>query len=359
MIEIIRMERRKPALYLLRNKIDNVTYNATKKESKAVIQMKKLNILIFAKLDRPQNGNLRDFILELKKHANVAIWRKDGEVYYILKTLKKRGFVPDFIFHYDFVYNSVYAPKIYGLGMAKIPKGVYYIDLQTQTDERRAFIHRNKINLIFGSSRDFFFRMFPEFKNKFRWLPFSNNPDIFKDWKLDKEIDFLLMGKVKAPKYLFRQKVLERMNGVRGFVYRQHPVEAGIRNININMKGVFLGEKYAKEINRSKMFFTCGTTFGYPVAKYFEVPACNTLLIAKGNRDLEDLGFVSGENFVECNENNFYDLAMYYLRNEGERKRIAQNGYNLVHSRHTNRVRAQEFVRTLSEDLKFLWNNCK
>jgi hypothetical protein len=37
-------------------------------------------------------------------------------------------------------------------------------------------------------------------------------------------------------------------------------------------EGLFVREKYAREINRSKNFFTCGGNAQYPVAKYFEVP---------------------------------------------------------------------------------------
>jgi len=66
--------------------------------------------------------------------------------------------------------------------------------------------------------------------------------------------------------------------------------------------------------------------------------------MAKGNKDLKELGFISGQNFVECTDDNFYDLAMYYLENDKERERIARNGYNLVHSRHTDRVRVKEFL---------------
>jgi len=62
--------------------------------------------------------------------------------------------------------------------------------------------------------------------------------------------------------------------------------------------------------------------------------------------------FVNRENFVECDDNNFYDLAMYYLKNEAERKRIARNGYNLIHSKHTDRVRVMEFLKMVESYLE-------
>jgi hypothetical protein len=309
--------------------------------------MERLKILVFAKLHQPRYKFLKDFILELKRYADVRIWSEDRqEADYVLRTLEESDFIPDFIFYYDFAYDYVLSPRIYGLNYIDIPKGVYYIDLQTQTEERKEFVYENKIDMVFSPTKDFFFRTLPELKSKFKWLPFSINPDIFKNWKLQKDIDFLLMGRLGHPRYSFRNKVLEKMGGMKGFVYHKPPYEQKDTD-----EEIFLGEEYAKEINRAKIFFTCGTTLNYPVAKYFEVPACNTLLIAKGNKDLRELGFINGETFIECNDENFCDLAMYYLSHVKERNRITRNGYNLVHSRHTNSVRAVEFINIIKSYL--------
>jgi len=303
--------------------------------------MRKLNILVFAKPNsRTFKYVLADFFKELTKQARVLVWDKDNwEMYYILKLMKNRNFKPDFILHYDFVYNYSFAPRIYGLSHTRVPKGVYYFDLQVQKDERIQFIEKNGIDLVFCTSRDLFLREYKGLQNKFRWLPFSIDPNIFKDWKLRKTIDFLLMGNMWKGWYPFRKKVLEVMRGKRGFVYHGHPWKS-----KTNKNGNYTGEDYAREINRAKIFFTCGTKYGYPVKKFFEVPACNTLLIAQGNKDLGGLGFIDGENYVRGTEGDFYDLAMYFLHNRKERERIALNGYNLVHSRHTNQVRVKEFL---------------
>lgn len=303
--------------------------------------MRKLNILVFAKPNsRTFKFVLADFFMELRRQARVQVWDKDNwEMYYILKIMRNRGFNPDFILHYDFVYNHSYAPKVLGLNRVNIPKGVYYFDLQVQRDERRRFIQENGMDLVFCTSRDLFQREYQGLQKKFRWLPFSIDPSIFKDWKLDKTIDFLLMGNMWKGWYPFRERVLEVMRGEKGFIYHGHPWKSGAEK---NSK--YIGEKYAQEINKAKIFFTCGTRYGYPVKKFFEVPACNTLLIARGNNDLEALGFIDGENYVKSTEEDFYDFAMYFLHNKKERERIALNGYNLVHSRHTNQVRVKEFL---------------
>lgn len=83
--------------------------------------------------------------------------------------------------------------------------------------------------------------------------------------------------------------------------------------------------------------------------KYFEAPACKTLLFAEPVPDILELE--DGENFVACNQSNFYEKAMYYLKNEKERKRITENGYQFIHTKHTNDVRAKEFVQEVQKFL--------
>lgn len=81
-----------------------------------------------------------------------------------------------------------------------------------------------------------------------------------------------------------------------------------------------------------------------PVVEIFEAPACRTLLLAEPNQDIYDLGFKDGTHFIACEVEDFYDKAKYYLQNEKERQRITDNGYRLVHSRHTYHARAQEIA---------------
>ncbi|MBH0231737.1 hypothetical protein H0267_16155 [Halobacillus sp. KCTC 3957] len=37
---------------------------------------------------------------------------------------------------------------------------------------------------------------------------------------------------------------------------------------------LYVDKKYALELNRAKIFFTCGSVFQYPVLKFYEAPAC-------------------------------------------------------------------------------------
>lgn len=322
-------------------------------------EKEKLKILVLIKSfnkSAPKHQPKFDTIKAIEKFADVRYWHKDGNINDILVAL---NFTPDFILHYDHAWNSPLTPRIKGLGKINIPKGCFVIDIHYSPSERVKFFNRNKIDLIFSVTKSPFLKKFPQYKDQFRWLPFAINPEVFKDWQIEKNINFLLMGQVfdrerksrnvtgtPKGKYPFREEVLVRMRKEEGFLFHHHPGHYA-KNTSKN----YLNEKYAKELNRAKMFFTCGSKFQYPVLKYFEAPACRTLLLAKPVPDLTELGFVDGENFVACNESNFYEKAMYYLENEEERTKIIDSGYEFIHTHHTNDVRAQQFIEYVEEYL--------
>jgi len=295
-------------------------------------------------------------IREIEKFATVQYWYEDGDIFEIMEELK---FQPDFIIHYDIAWNYKYAPRITSLDKVKIPKGCFVLDLHYSKERRIKYIQSSGIDLIFSRSKQRFLEVFPQYSKILRWLPFSINPEIMKDWKLKKEITFLLMGQVyheskelnkprtREGRYPFRDAVLNTMSYVEGFVFRPHPGHWVAFN-----EDLYVETKYAQELNRSKMFFTCGSEFKVPVLKFFEALACNTLLLAEPNEDIFEMGFKDEEHFVACNSDNFFEKAMYYKENKDERRRISKKGYKFVHKYHNNHVRAKQFVQYLKDFLK-------
>lgn len=304
----------------------------------------------------PKHKPKYETIKSIEKYAEVKYWHTNGNIHDIMKQL---NFTPDFILHYDMGWNYALGPYISGLSEVKIPKGCFVIDSHYSPKERSNYFESNKIDLIFSITKSHFLKTYPNFKDRFRWFPFSINSSIFKDYQLEKDIDFLLMGllydglkktgsQLFTPKgiYPFRDKVYETMKNEKGFVYHPHPGHNAAENTLIN-------ESYAKELNRSKMFFTCGSLYKYPVLKYFEAPACKTLLLAEAVPDILELGFEDGVNFVACNQSDFYEKAMYYLENEEERMKITEKGYEFIHANHTDDARGRDFV---NEVRKFIQN---
>ncbi|WP_153464883.1 MULTISPECIES: glycosyltransferase [Sediminibacillus] len=322
----------------------------------------KLKILILVRqfwLDFPKHKPKIDMLRAIEEFAEVNYWHEDGNIHEILGALQWK---PDFIFHYDIAWDNGLAPVITGLADIDIPKACFVIDLHFSKTKRIQYIEKNKVDLIFSVSKNPFLTVFPQYKDKLCWLPWSINPDIIKDWKMKKDIDYLLMGLLyyedeRNPprqlaakgRYAFREAVLNTMKDVPGFVFHPHPGHKVPYSAEM-----YINEKYARELNRAKIFFTCGSrnsSGAFAVLKYFEVLGCKTLLLAEPNQEITELGFQDGVHYVACNTNEIYEKALYYVNNEEQRNQIVQNGYDFIHQNHTNEMRAKQFVTYLTNYL--------
>jgi len=287
--------------------------------------------------------NFNNLLTEAARLVDLTVWYESGNIHEILSQLE---IVPDFIFINE--YGETNSPRITGLSNLKVPFAVALHDLHYQPKIRWDAFENDNVRYIFSLYRDKFYEWYPRFWKRLFWLPHHFNPQVFHDYGMNKDIDYLLMGAMHPQIYPLRHKVLQRMQNKTGFVYHPHP---GYRNFD-DSDDALVGERFAREINRAKIFFTCDSAYRYPVAKYFEVLACRTLLLASASRELADLGFLPDVHFVAVDENNFLQKAEYYLSHEAERERIASQGYEMVHDRHTTAIRARQMITAIKGILR-------
>jgi hypothetical protein len=305
--------------------------------------MKKIKLLFLTRdFSTHVSRNTYYFIEKLWHLVDLVVWPNPGDINNILKLIK---FIPDFILVNDTMPD--FCPTVTGLSSIDIPKGMIMIDLHFDIDKRKKFISENNVKYLFPICRDAFKIYYPEYIDNVFWFPHFVNTDVFKDYGLPKDIDILMMGNISGEEYKFRRHILNVMQQEPGFVYHPHP---GYK-YSVN-QDEYVGENYAKEINRAKIFITEDSIYHYPVKKYYEITACNTLLLAPTSKELEDLGFIPELNFVAINENNFLEKARYYLLHNKEREEIAYRGYEMVRSRHSAQRRAAEFSSILESILK-------
>src|SRR5690625_2641281 len=150
----------------------------------------KLKILVLIKeiWKLPKHRPKMDMIRALEKFADVYYWHEDGHLNDILKKL---NITPDFIFHYDIAWKNGLAPHITGLAETEIGTGCFVIDLHWKPKARIRYFEDNGINLIFSVTKHPFLHVFPQYKGKLRWLPWSINPKIMRNYHLNKENDAL------------------------------------------------------------------------------------------------------------------------------------------------------------------------
>lgn len=308
--------------------------------------MDKLRLLFFTKDQSEQMEKSSHYLVEeLKKQCNLTVWTDEGKIADVLKQLPHK---PDFI-----LLNDCFAPKlgpyVTGLRDIRIPKGMIFHDISNYIPERKRFIAQENIDLIFVHYRDTFRKWYPRLNQRMIWLPHHANTEIFKDYELEKSINWLMMGALSHRLYPIRTIMMQRMKDKQGFVYHPHP---GHRHENDIQPGSLIGRDYAMEINRAKMFLTCDSIFKYPVMKYFEVLACKTLLLAPSSNELTDLGFIDGKTFVSVERHTFLEAADYYLHHEKERVEIAEKGYRMVREKHSTQKRVSELLAKINTKMK-------
>ena len=305
-----------------------------------------MKLLVFARnyTNYVSRNGMYYLLTELEKITDLVTWQDKGDD--IHKILRQLDIEPDFILVSEYFENN--SNKVTGLSKLSIPNAISLHELHWDIEYRNKLIQSENIQHIFSVYRDAFYKWYPKFRSKMRWLPHHVPVDIFKDYGLSKDIDYLLMGVIDKRYYPLRNMILNKMKDKPGFVNHEHP---GYREF-IADENIFVREKYAREINRAKIFFTCDSILHYPVAKYFEVLACKTLLLAPTSPEIEDLGFIPGVNFVSIDENDFEEKAKYYLDHEKERLEIAEQGYEMVRARHSTVQRAAELVAMIEDILR-------
>jgi tetratricopeptide (TPR) repeat protein len=173
-------------------------------------------------------------------------------------------------------------------------------------------------------------------KNLFVWPNFID-PEVYKDYYLEKTIPLLFTGYVNHPIYLWRKEIQEITSKHYEFKLLEH---LGYNDNKSAVKMIY-GEQYARAINTSCFVPTCGTVEKEIVRKHFEIPGSKSCLITERTKSVEAAGFIDMHNCVLVDQNNVLEKIDYLFNNLDDLERITISGYELVHSRHTLKQRDQ------------------
>jgi hypothetical protein len=106
-----------------------------------------------------------------------------------------------------------------------------------------------------------------------------------------------------------------------------------------------IGRGYAKRINYHRAAFTDSSIYTYSVAKYFEIPATGSLLLADRavSAPLKGIGFTEGVHCIGVSEEDLEEKIEYVLdeNNHHELDQVRRNGQELVWQRHKTSDRAR------------------
>ncbi len=182
--------------------------------------------------------------------------------------------------------------------------------------------------------------------------PHCGETNIFKDYNQEKTVDVLLVGVLSKNVYPLRERAYNKIaKHIRsnGFTFQRHKHPGyklkGLESINKQVK------EYAKAINRAKIVITDASTYKYALAKYVEIPLCNTAIA--GNIPHENQAWFR-KFLIELNNDkpakNLADKVCAYLTS-GEWKKLAKIGHNENLKYRTQEDYARRFINIANDYL--------
>ncbi|MCR4319072.1 MAG: glycosyltransferase [Candidatus Brocadiaceae bacterium] len=192
-----------------------------------------------------------------------------------------------------------------------------------------------------------------------RWLPFACDPDFHKPIEVrveEKEkygCDICFVGSGTIEVYKKRRIILEKLVdfdlGIWGpgwdRALKESPLNKFVRDSHtkpIEWIKVFSASKIALGIHYHDYSGKISCYQASP--KVFEALACGAFLLVDDQKDILSL-FRDGEHLVIYKDiDDLRAKASYYLKNDDERKRIAENGRREVLEKHTYRHRVKAIL---------------
>lgn len=104
---------------------------------------------------------------------------------------------------------------------------------------------------------------------------------------------------------------------------------------------------YMEVLNRSKILAFGNSIWRYALQKYFEGFSTKNLVISPTPKDAEKLHFKPYENYVPITQENYFEVISEYVKNENERKKIAEDGRETFLKYHTSQIRAKQLFQKL------------
>ncbi len=210
--------------------------------------------------------------------------------------------------------------------------------LSTQPSE---FYHKMKemcerADLIICPYKSSFLYKYPEFEYKFKFFPhFVDDSYTFPEVSCARNQQCLVSGALCTTVYPIRLKAYKHRLAVNSpFVSLSHP--GYFKSLSGNKYVV--GQRYIAYLGKYMCALTTSSCFDYTVSKYFEIPAAGSLLIASHSRDLDELGFIDGVNYIKVDLDNVIDKTKEVLYNINLYNNIRKAGQELVLANYTKSI---------------------
>jgi hypothetical protein len=177
----------------------------------------------------------------------------------------------------------------------------------------------------------------PDLSDRLYYWPNFIDPAVYRDYKSFKVIPVVFTGST-ATYYPWRRSIQKIVSAAYPTLLSPHN---GYQRRS--EERIVWGESYARMLNAAWFAPACGMVAKEVVRKHFEIPACNTCLVAERTAGLEAAGFVDLENCVFAEPGDVLDKLDSLMRAPERLLTIIARGHDLVHSRHTMANRDEIF----------------
>lgn len=190
-----------------------------------------------------------------------------------------------------------------------------------------------RCDVIISQTNEYFTKMYPQYidkneimlhffspHNNFVSLSFNDNP----------KMKCLMSGSRNRSVYTFRE-----------YIIKSHHKDIDYA------PPVFKGPAYANLLHSYFCGIATASIFNYVLAKYFEIPATGSLLLAEETEDLKISGLVPYKHYIPITKNDVFIKITECLKNSDAYNDIRKEGMDFVRKNHSVINRVNQFEKIL------------
>lgn len=217
----------------------------------------------------------------LARHEHVTVTGPGCDGFHrgmsVLDLLNRFG-RPDLLIH-GLDLGATGIPLVAGLADLDVPTAMEIEDPWEKPEVRQRFLRENRFDYAFHATRP----REPDYQDacpntRFVWVPTAVRTDVFRDYGLDKTNDVLFYGAAYDwyPLRVRLLRLLEDLAQARSLRVKIVPHPGYWDDGYVPQDGHYVGEKLARDINRSWITIATGSAHGCLFAKHLEIAAAKS-----------------------------------------------------------------------------------
>lgn len=184
----------------------------------------------------------------------------------------------------------------------------------------------NRCDMILSQSYEYFAKIYPQFLSKFEFLPLFFSPH-----ERYTKLPFNNMPKIRC---LLSGSLNKDVYPLRSLIVNAHRADVDYK------PPTYVGDDYAMLLHSYFCCVTSSSIFNYVLAKYFEISATGSLLLANETEDSKRLGLIPYRHYVPITKTDMFTKITQCVKNPNDYNDIRKTGMEFVRENHSiiNRI---------------------